>query len=89
MKDLGKTKFCLGLQLEHLPTGILIHQSTYAQKVLSKFNMDKAYPSKTPMIDRTLERVKGIRIFFDHEMKEKRFWVMSTHILVQFEHLCI
>src|ERR1041384_1825491 len=22
MKDLGKTKFCLGLQLEHLPTGI-------------------------------------------------------------------
>jgi hypothetical protein len=25
MKDLGKTKFCLGLQLEHLPTGILIH----------------------------------------------------------------
>jgi hypothetical protein len=29
MKDLGKTKFWLGLQLEHLPTGILIHQSTY------------------------------------------------------------
>jgi hypothetical protein len=29
MKDLGKTKFCLGLQLEHLQTGILIHQSAY------------------------------------------------------------
>jgi hypothetical protein len=29
MKDLGKTKFCLGLQLEHLPTGILVHQSAY------------------------------------------------------------
>jgi hypothetical protein len=58
MKDLGKTKFCLGLQLEHLPTGILIHQSAYAQKVLSKFNMDKAYPSKTPMIVCTLERNK-------------------------------
>jgi hypothetical protein len=29
MKDLGKTKFYLGLQLEHLPTGILIHQSSY------------------------------------------------------------
>jgi hypothetical protein len=25
MKDLGKTKFCLGLQIEHLPDGILIH----------------------------------------------------------------
>jgi hypothetical protein len=48
----------LGFQLEHLPTGILIHQSAYVQKVLSKFNMDKAYPSKTGMIVRTLERDK-------------------------------
>jgi hypothetical protein len=29
MKDLDKTKFCLELQLEHLLTGILIHQSAY------------------------------------------------------------
>jgi hypothetical protein len=30
MKDLGRTKFCLGLPpLEHLQTGILIHQSGY------------------------------------------------------------
>jgi hypothetical protein len=29
MKDLGRTKFCLGLQLEHLHMGILIHQSIY------------------------------------------------------------
>ena len=55
MKDLGKTKFCLGLQLEHLPKGILIHQSTYIQKILEKFNMDKAYPVKTPMVVRVLE----------------------------------
>ena len=25
MKDLGKTKFSLGLQIEHFPTGILVH----------------------------------------------------------------
>ena len=25
MKDMGKTRFCLGLQIEHLPQGILIH----------------------------------------------------------------
>jgi hypothetical protein len=25
MKDLGKTKFCLGLQIEHLHMGILVH----------------------------------------------------------------
>jgi hypothetical protein len=29
MKDLGKTKFFLGLKLEHLATGILVHQSAY------------------------------------------------------------
>jgi hypothetical protein len=34
MKDLGKTKFCLGLQLEHLPSGILVYQSIYTQKIL-------------------------------------------------------
>jgi len=34
MKDLGQTKFCLGLQIEHLEDGILLHQSTYTQKVL-------------------------------------------------------
>jgi hypothetical protein len=55
LKDLGKTKFCLGLQLEHLSIEIFVHQSAYVQKVLEKFNMDKAYPSKTPMVVRSLE----------------------------------
>jgi hypothetical protein len=56
MKDLGQTKFCLGLQLEHLRTGILIHQFSYVQKVLEKFNMDKSYPTKTPIVVRALEK---------------------------------
>ena len=54
MKDLGKTKFCLGFQLEHLPSGILVHQSAYIQKILQKFNMNKSNPSKTPMVVRSL-----------------------------------
>jgi hypothetical protein len=58
MKDLGKTKFCLGLQIEHLQMGILVHQSAYAKKVLEKFNIDKAYPQRTPMIVRALEKDK-------------------------------
>ena len=55
MKDLGKTKFCLGIQIEHLSTGIFIHQSTYTEKMLKRFNMDKAYPLSTPMVVRTLD----------------------------------
>jgi hypothetical protein len=56
MKDLGRTKFCLGLQLEHFQTGILIHQSAYIQMVLEKFNMDKAYAHRTPMVVRASEK---------------------------------
>jgi hypothetical protein len=58
MNDLGRTKFCLGLQVEHLHTGILIHQSVYVQKIFKKFNMDKAYLAKTSMIVRALEKDK-------------------------------
>jgi hypothetical protein len=54
MNDLCKTKFYLGLQPEHHPTGILIHQLAYVQKLLEKFNMDKAYLSKTLMVIRFL-----------------------------------
>jgi hypothetical protein len=34
MKNLSRTKFCLGLQPEHLHMGIIIHQSSYVQKIL-------------------------------------------------------
>jgi hypothetical protein len=50
MNDLGKTKFCLELQLEHFQTSILVHQSTYVQKILENFNMDKAYSVRTLMV---------------------------------------
>jgi hypothetical protein len=56
-------------QLKHLPTGILIHQLVYVQKVLEKFNMDKAYPSKTPMVVRALE--KDIDLFRPRQKGEE------------------
>jgi hypothetical protein len=56
MKDLVRTKICLGFQLEHLHTGILVHQFAYVQKILEKFNMDKAYRATTPMIVHALEK---------------------------------
>jgi hypothetical protein len=57
-KDLDRTKIFLGLQLEHLHTDILVHQSAYVQKILEKFNMDKAYPTTTPMIVCASEKEK-------------------------------
>ncbi|XP_049381128.1 secreted RxLR effector protein 161-like [Solanum stenotomum] len=55
MKDLDKTKFCLGLQIEHLTNGIFIHQSTYTEKVLKRFDMDKSHPLSTSMVVRSLD----------------------------------
>ena len=55
MKDLGDTKFCLGLQLEVLPTGFLLHQTTYTEKILKQFNMQLSHPLASPMVVRSLE----------------------------------
>ena len=54
MKDLGKTKFCLGLQIEHIWNVILIHQPAYTKKVLKHFHIDKAHPLSSPMVIRSL-----------------------------------
>ena len=58
MKDSGKTKYCLGLQIEHCSNGVLIHQSTYTEKVLKRFHMDKSHPLSSPMVVRLLEVTK-------------------------------
>ena len=58
VKDLGKTKLCLGLQLEHKANGIIVHQSSYIERLLKHFNMDKAHPLSTPMVVRSLHPQK-------------------------------
>jgi hypothetical protein len=78
MKDLGKIKFCLGLQIEHLQTGILIHQSSYVKKVSEKFNMDKAYPLRTLMIVHALE--KDIDPFKSKQKGEEVFEAEYTYL---------
>ncbi|KAM3249554.1 secreted RxLR effector protein like [Capsicum annuum] len=55
MKDLGKTKLCLGLQIEHLTNVIFVHQSAYTEKVLKRLYMDGAHPLSTPMVFRSLD----------------------------------
>ncbi|KAL4016718.1 hypothetical protein IC575_024375 [Cucumis melo] len=60
MKDFGKTKFCLDLQIEYLANGIFIHQLTYTEKILKRFYMDKAHPLNIPMVVRSLDVKKEI-----------------------------
>ncbi|KAL0311264.1 UNVERIFIED_CONTAM: Retrovirus-related Pol polyprotein from transposon TNT 1-94 [Sesamum angustifolium] len=55
IKDLGTTKYCLGLQFEHTKDGIFIHQSNYIEKVLKRFHMNNAHPLNTPMVVRSLD----------------------------------
>ena len=64
MKDLRKIKFCLDLQIEYFPNGILVHQSTYIKKVLKCFYMDKAHSLSFQML-------------FDHLMWKKTYFVIA------------
>ena len=58
MKDLGKTRYCLGLRIEYCLNGVLIDQSSYTEKVLKRFYMDKSHPLSSPMVVRSLEVTK-------------------------------
>ena len=86
MKDLRKTKYCLGLKIEHLQSEILVHQSNYTENVLKRFNMDKANPLSTPMVVRSLNVEKDH--FCPCEDNEE-FVGGKYHISVQLELLCI
>ena len=86
MKDLGKTKFCIGLQIEHFPNGVLVHQSTYIKKILKRFNMDKAHLISSPMVVRLLDVKKTHFVFVK---RVRNYFVLKYHILVPLVHLCI
>ena len=58
MKDFGKTKFCLSLHIEHVPNGVLVHQSTYIKKVLKRFYMDKVHYLSSLMVVQSLDMKK-------------------------------
>ena len=50
MKDLGRTKLCISLQIEHLTNNIFVRQFAYNEKVLKRFCMDEAHPLSTLMV---------------------------------------
>jgi hypothetical protein len=54
IRDFGRLDFCLGVQVTHLKDGVILHQSTYVKKILERFSMDRAHPSKSPMVVRSL-----------------------------------
>ena len=54
MKDLGKTTYCLDLQIEYCLNGVLIYESSYTEKVMKLFYMDKSHPLSSPMVVRSL-----------------------------------
>ena len=54
MKVLGRTSYCLGLQIKHYADGsLLLHQQTYVKKLLRTFNMDNANALSAPMIGKS------------------------------------
>ena len=62
MKLLGRTSFCIGLQIRYFSNGsILIHQEAYVKKLLRSFNMHEAHPLAAPMIGKSKTRDDSYR----------------------------
>ena len=72
MKYLEKTKFCLDLQIEHFPNGVLVHQSTYIKKVLKHFYMDKPHFLSSIMVFQSLDMKK--RLISSLQKRRKITW---------------
>ena len=53
MTDLGSAQTYLGVEIEHHPTGIFLHQRTYIKKLLEKFNLQQYNSVKLPMDPKT------------------------------------
>jgi len=80
MKDLRKTKFYLDLQIKNLADEILIHRSTYTEKVFKRFYIDKTHPLSTLMVVRSLNMK---RTLLDPVRITKTYLVLKYHTLVQ------
>ena len=80
MKDLRKTKFCLGLQIEHFPIGVLIHQSAYTKKIFKLFYMDKAHYCTCPDIAFSVNLLAKYSF-----APNRRHWNGIKHILRYFQ----
>ena len=63
-----KQFFFLDLQIEHFPTIVLVHQSTYIKKTLKHFNMDKTYPLSSLIVFKSLDMKNDS--FCHHEKDE-------------------
>ena len=79
MKILGKTSYCLGLQIGHLADGsILPHQQAYIQKVLENFNMDQSHPLTAPMIGKSKSKDDPYHPREEEEVVDKQRYLTAV-----------
>ncbi|TPX36954.1 DNA-directed DNA polymerase [Synchytrium microbalum] len=60
MKDFGEVSACIGIEIDHLPTGVFVHQSKMVQKIISMMNLEHTSTQKIPLEVRSVQLGKDI-----------------------------
>ena len=64
MKDLGPLQYFLGLEVQHCPNGMLLHQHKYTQELLSLAGLQDGNSVLTPMeVNLKLHKMGGDSLF--------------------------
>jgi Reverse transcriptase (RNA-dependent DNA polymerase)/GAG-pre-integrase domain/Zinc knuckle len=60
MKDLGLGTYCLGVEITRVAGGVLVHQKSYIENILKRYNMQTCNPVNHPLQVRNNKKEKDI-----------------------------
>jgi hypothetical protein len=88
MTDLGEVQRYLGVEFTHTQLGLILHQSTYCQQILSQFQMENCRPISVPLLaDHKLEaetNTKEVDVNFYCTLIVKLLYLSITRIDISF-----
>ena len=77
IKKLGEAKKVLGIEIERMKNGLLIHQESYTNEILERFGFQDSNPAKTPYTE-SKEKEKEKEKETETECPERQKWYQEV-----------